>query len=104
MKALYIQSDDNPDFGKLDFEQNFKGDWVELWQKVWDKENHQMEYELETVDDGEVWYTEYNLEADDLDDKTFYATKEEDEDILKSHGWIPIVNGKPDLDFPEDEE
>lgn len=90
MKFLFVQSDDDPDYGKVTFQENFNGNLTELWQKVWDNPDHKMDFILECQEDADdIYELNFELEADNLDEYTVEKMQDLiDYDVDKTYGWI----------------
>ncbi len=90
MKYLFVESDNDPDYGKLTFQENFNGNLRELWQKVWDSPDHKMGFVLECQEDADdIYEVQYLLKADNLDEHTVNLLQELiDYDVNKAYGWV----------------
>lgn len=90
-KYLFIESDDDVDFGKTTFLENFKGDLTKLWDDIYSNIDHRMNFTLVLGQGEDQEELEYQLVADNLDDHTFESMADLiDYETDKARGWIKI--------------
>lgn len=90
-KYLFIESDDDVDFGKTTFLENFKGDLIKLWEDSYRNIDHRMNFTLVLGQGEDQEELEYQLVADNLDDHTFESMADLiDYETTKARGWIKV--------------
>jgi hypothetical protein len=92
MKFIIVKSDDDPDFGAMIFEDNYKGDYLELWNEA--HNNNDILVITVAVDDNPDCSGDITIKAVEFD-----ITKEafeflvdfyEDYDVSKGKNIFPV--------------
>lgn len=84
-KYIFVFSEEDTDYAKATFKENYKGDLTKLWREAWNSSKHKTSVLLK-VEDFDM---ECVIKADELDDHTVEVMQDLiDYDADKAQGWI----------------
>lgn len=90
-KYLYVECENDPDFGKLTFVEQTENriGLEEIWNQIWSKSNHESDFVIRDPDSS--WEETFHLKADSLDEHTMEVMQDLiDYDADKGRGWIKV--------------
>lgn len=86
-RYIFVSSEEDTDYAKTTFKENYKGDLSELWEEAWNSSRHETSILLKIED----FDAEYVIKADELDDHTVEVMQDLiDYETDKAYGWIRV--------------